>query len=173
MYHLLYFTKIFLLLSWLVGCSVKTPTPQENLQTTQALTTMLLNTSQKVDKNEVEDLARSSIDYAQQLAKRYKVVAPPLWQNTLVNMGLKERGLCYEWANDLWEHLKAKEYKSLKLHYIGADIGNYFEHNALSVSAKGNGLKKSIVLDAWRNSGKLYFIEIDKDKKYKWKERFD
>ena len=168
-----YYIKLFLLLFLLVGCSVKSPTPQESLQKVRLLTQMLLHTSKTIDKNEAKDLAKSSVFYAQKLAHDYKVVSPPLWQNSLVNLGLKNRGLCYEWANDLWDYLKAKDYKSLELHYIGANVGNYFEHNALSVSAKGEGVKKSIVLDAWRNSGKLYFIEIDKDKKYQWKKRGD
>jgi hypothetical protein len=152
---------------------VKSPTPKENLQKIQSLTQMLLNTSSHIDKNEAEDFAKSSVYYAQKLASNYKVISPPLWQNTLVNLGLKERGLCYEWANDLWAYLKAKNYKSLALHYVGADVGNYFEHNALSVSAKELSVKESILLDAWRNSGDLYFIEIDKDEKYSWKERLD
>jgi len=165
--------KLFLLLFLLTGCSVKNPTPKENFQNIQSLTQMLLRTSKHIDRNEAEDLAKSSVHYAQKLSKKYKVVSPPLWQNTLVNIGLKKRGLCYEWANDLWVYLKAKEYKSLELHYIGADVGSYFEHNALSVSAKGKSVQESIVLDAWRNSGKLYFIEIDKDEKYVWKKRYD
>ncbi len=173
MRHLFYFIKVFILLLFLVGCSVKIPTPQENLQKIQALTEMLLNTSKHIDKTEAEDLARSSVYYAQRLARNYNVISPPLWQNTLVNLGLKERGLCYEWANDLWVYLKSKKYKSLKLYYIGSDIGSYFEHNALSISAKELDVNTSIVLDAWRNSGDLYFIEIEKDKKYSWKERLN
>jgi hypothetical protein len=171
MHQLFCFNKALFLLLFLVGCSVKVPTPQENLQHVESLTKMLLRTSKHIDKNEAKDLAKSSIFYAQQLAKSYKVVSPPLWQNTLVNFGFKKRGLCYQWANDLWVYLKAKNYKSLKLYYVGADVGNYFEHNALSVSAKGEDVNNSIVLDAWRNSGKLFFIEIYNDKKYKWKER--
>lgn len=134
---------------------------------------MLQQTSKRIDKHEANDLAKSSIYYAQKLAKDYKVVSPPLWQNSLVNLGLKERGLCHEWSSDLWVYLMRKNYKSLEFHHIGADVGSYFEHNALSVSAKGLGVKKSIVLDAWRDSGKLYFIEIDRDKKYVWRKRFD
>ena len=162
--------KLFILLLF-VGCSVKMPTAQENIQKIHTLTQMLLKTSKKIDKSEAEDLAKSSIYYAQKLAHRYKVISPPLLQNTLVNLGIKDRGLCYEWANDLWNYLSSKRYKSLKLHYIGSNIGSYFEHNALSVSAKELDVNDSIVLDAWRNSGNLYFIEINKDKKYKWKER--
>ena len=156
-----------------MGCSVKAPTPQENIQKIQALTQMLLNTSKHIDRIEAEDFAKSSVYYAQKLARKYKVTSPPLWQNTLVNLGFKERGLCYEWANDLWVYLKSKKYKSLKLYYVGADIGSYFEHNALSVSAKELDVNDSIVLDAWRNSGDLYFIEIDKDKKYSWQKRLN
>ena len=173
MNYILTFIKFILLLLWLTGCSVKSPTPEENLSKIGNLTKMLLNTSKSIDKNEAEDFAKSSVYYAQTLAHNYKVISPPLWQNTLVNLGLKKRGLCYEWANDLWVYLKAKNYKSLTLHYVGADVGNYFEHNALSVSAKELGVNNSILLDAWRNSGNLYFIEIAKDKKYSWKERLD
>ena len=173
MQHLFYSLKIFFLLIFLAGCSIKAPTPQENFKKIEALTQMLLQTSKRVDRAEVEDFSKSSILYAQKLAHNYKVVSPPLWQNTLVNLGLKKRGLCYEWANDLWLYLKSKKYKSLKLHYIAANIGTYFEHNALSVSSKEQDVNDSILLDAWRNSGDLYFIEVKKDKKYKWRERFD
>jgi hypothetical protein len=173
MRYLFYFIKVFILLLLFIGCSVKEATPQENFQKIDALTQMLLHTSKSIDKREAEDLATSSVYYAQKLAKKYKLISPPLWQNTLVNLGLKKRGLCYEWANDLWGYLQTKNYKSLTLHYVGANIGSYFEHNALSVSAKELGVEESILLDAWRDSGNLYFIEIDKDKKYDWKERFD
>lgn len=171
MKHLCYSTKLFFLLLLLAGCSVKRPTAQENLNSIKRLSQLLQHKSKGIEPREAEDLAKSSILYAQRLAHDYKVVAPPLWQNTLVNLGFKKRGLCYEWANDLWGYLNAKHYKSLELYYIGANIGSYFEHNAIAVSAKGEGIKKSIVLDAWRNSGKLYFIEIDKDEKYDWKKR--
>ena len=171
MKHILYSLKLTLLLFLLAGCSVKTPTAQENFQNIQALTQMLLRTSKHIDRSEAEDLAKSSIFYAQKLAHKYRVISPPLWQNTLVNIGLKDRGLCYQWANDLWVYLKAKNYKSLEFYYVGANIGSYFEHNAISVSAKGESVDNSIVLDAWRNSGRLYFKKIIEDKKYEWKER--
>jgi len=173
MQHLFFFIKLFILLLFFIGCSVKIPTPQENRENIQNLTQMLLKTSKYIDKNEAEDLAKSSVYYAQKLAHDYNVISPPLWQNTLVNLGLKKRGLCYEWANDLWVYLKAKNYKSLRLHYVGADVGSYFEHNALSVSAKFEDINNSILLDAWRDSGNLYFIELNKDKKYDWKERLN
>jgi hypothetical protein len=169
----LFCIKSILLLLFFTACSVKEPTAKEYEAKVKTLSTMLLNTSKDIDKKEAEDLARSAIAYAQKLAHDYAVISPPLWQNTLVNLGVKKRGLCYEWANDLWVYLKAKNYKSLRLHYVGADVGHYFEHNALSVSAKEEDVNNSIILDAWRNSGNLYFIEIYNDKKYDWQERLD
>lgn len=171
----IYFKIFYIVLFsfFLGGCSIKALTPIERQQHITQLTAMLVELDGRIDKEEAKDLAKSSIDYARHLAKKYKLVAPPLWQNTLVNLGLKERGLCYEWANDLWVYLLKKKYCTLRFHRIGANIGSFFEHNALSVSAKGADVHQSIILDAWRHSGNLYFIEFDKDKKYSWKERFD
>ncbi|MBU1669069.1 hypothetical protein KKC13_11675 [bacterium] len=145
----------------------------ERQQHIEKLTAMLLQLDGTIDREEAEDLAKSSIYYARNLAQKYKVVAPPLWHNTLINFGLKERGLCYEWANDLLVYLSQKKYRTLMFHRIGANVGRYFEHNALSVSAKDSDVHQSIVLDAWRHSGNLYFIEFKKDEKYSWQERND
>ena len=100
------------------------------------------------------------------------MVSPPYFQNALVNFGIKKRGLCYHWATDLLTFLLKRDYKRLFLHRVGANIGKLNEHNALSVSAHPKGIEGSILLDAWRNSGNLYFIKIENDKKYEWHERF-
>jgi hypothetical protein len=136
----------------------------------KALSHLLMSQS-NLNLDEVKEFSQKAISYSYTLAKRYALVSPPLWHNSLVNMGIKRRGLCYEWAGDLLQYLLKQGYDSLQFYYIGSDIGNYFEHNALAVSARGEGLDNSIVLDAWRNSGKLYFIEIEKDEKYQWKNR--
>lgn len=157
----------------LMGCSVKALKPVERQQNVQALTALLIQLNVSIDENEAKDLAQSSIYYANELAKKYQVVAPPLWHNTLINIGFKERGLCYQWSNDLFLLLSKKRYQTLVLHKVGANVGSYFEHNALSVSAKSSDVNQSIVLDAWRHSGNLYFVELTKDKKYSWQERND
>lgn len=167
------FFYISLLALLVIGCSVKELNPTERQESIEKLTTMLLQLNKGVDQREAKDLATSSIDYAHQLAKQYRVVAPPLWHNTLINIGLKERGLCYQWSHDLLVYLRKRDYDTLVLHWVGANIGTYFEHNALSVSAKASDFNQSILLDAWRGSGNLYFIEFQKDKRYSWKKRED
>ena len=164
---------MMLLVYLFMGCSVKELRPLERQEHIEKLTEMLLQSNRSIDKDEAKDLAKSSIDYARHLAQQYKVVAPPLWHNTLINIGLKERGLCYEWSSDLFDYLAKKHYHTLVLHKIGANVGTYFEHNALSVSAKASDVQQSIVLDAWRDSGNLYFIELNRDKAYRWKKRYD
>ncbi len=133
---------------------------------------MIIGLNQNINKREAKDLAKKSILYANKLAKEYKIVSPPLWHNTLVNMGLKKRGLCYQWAEDMLLFLLKQKYLTIQFYSIGAKIGDYFEHNALALSGKGDFFKKSIILDAWRNSGNLYFNYINKDK-YIWKNRKD
>ncbi|CAA6825884.1 MAG: Unknown protein [uncultured Sulfurovum sp.] len=127
----------------------------------------------KVNEEEARNLSLKSIEYSFQLSKKYKAISSPWIQNTLVNMGIKEKGLCHEWAEDLLKHLLKQNYKTLELYTIGANIGYLNEHNALAVSVKGEGIEKSIVLDAWRYAGDLYFEKIREDKKYNWKERFN
>ena len=165
-----YLVSLFFLL-FLMGCAVKTPPLEQRQAKVVALKNMLLHLDSNVDVYEAEDLAQSSINYSYLLAQKYNAIDSPWLQNSLVNIGLKKRGLCYEWAEDLLRYLVEKEYKTLEFHTVGANIGYLNEHNALSVSLKGEGINNSILLDAWRKSGNLYFKKIREDKKYKWKER--
>jgi len=154
-----------------MGCTVHQPSPLKVNRSVIDLKQLLLTLRPKVDVQEANDLAVESIRYSYALSQKYKSINNPWFQNFLVNMGVKERGLCYEWTEDLLKFLLSKHYKTLAFHPIGANIGRLNEHNALSVSPKGKDIEKSILLDAWRNSGILYFNVIDKDLKYKWSER--
>ena len=163
--------SLFLLL-FFTGCAVKTPSLEQRQAKVITLKKMLLHLGSNVDVYEAENLAKSSVSYSYLLAQKYNAIDSPWLQNTLVNIGLKKRGLCHEWAEDLLHFLVKKEYQSFSFHTVGANIGHLSEHNALSVSLKGEGIHNSILLDAWRNSGDLYFIKIEEDRKYKWSERF-
>jgi len=165
---------ILLLLFLFGGCSL-TPLPPSSpkIITTkiEKLSTMIIDLNTTIDRYEAKDIASRAVRYSKYLAKKYRVVSPPLWHNTLVNLGIRKRGLCYQWTEDLLSYLLIKKYQTIQFYVVGASIGSYFEHNALAISAKGSTLKRAILLDAWRGSGNLYFIEIYKDKRYKWKNR--
>lgn len=137
------------------------------------LSRVLIDLNETINTLEAEDFARKVTIYSFDLAKRYNLVAPALWHNSLVNIGIRERGLCYEWSDDLLKYLLKQDYKSLQFYSVVSDRGSYFEHNALAVLATGDIINNSILLDAWRNSGNLYFIHIKKDKSYSWEKRLE
>ena len=163
-----------LLLLLLIGCTPKfTPTRQQKQQS--KLTTLLIQTQPQINHSEASTLAHEAIVYSQKLASQYQVSTPPLLHNFLVNIRLKDRGLCYQWSDDLYRHLQQFHFKSIRLLPVGAYIGSYWrEHNAIVVlPAHSNHLKEGILLDAWRASGKLYFIPITQDPDYHWQIRTD
>lgn len=163
--------RVFVFLYFMIGCSVKQPSLNEQQKSIQTLARMVIALNPQVDRQEAYHLAKNSILYSQQLAKQYDAFSSPWINNALVNFRIKERGLCHQWTEDLLRFLRQQNYNTLELHSVSANIGYLNEHNALAVSAKGAGYDRSILLDAWRASGKLYFIKIKEDPNYSWTER--
>ena len=60
-----------------------------------------------VDPAEAARSAEIAITYPMQLRRQYGVTDPPLVHNTKVNMGLRPRGLCWHWAEDMERRLKS------------------------------------------------------------------
>ena len=132
------------------------------------LTKTILSISKKIDEKEAKELSYDAITYSKYLANEYELVSPPLFHNTLVNYNFKEKGLCHHFAKDLLAYLNRKKYKTIKLERIVAERKEYFEHNGIMLTAHGVKFENSLVLDAWRDSGKLYWIEVKNDNVYKW-----
>ncbi len=132
---------------------------------------MLTEMDASVDVREARQLAHEAIVHSRRLAKHYRVNTPPWVHNFLVNVHLRDRGLCYQWADDLYAHLDALHLKTLALYPVGANVGRYFtEHNALVVapSRQTIPLADSVLLDPWRHSGDLLFLPVKQDRKYRW-----
>jgi len=128
------------------------------------------NLSHDVNKKEAQTIAEISVLYSLELANRYELVFPPLFHNTLINMNVKERGLCYHFAQDLIKELKKQNLQTLELRWAVHDKKKYFEHSSVVVTAKNMSFEEGIVLDAWRDSGKLYWNYLKNDTRYNWKE---
>lgn len=126
-----------------------------------------------VNADEAKMLAQDSITYAYRLSEKYDLVWPPLWHNTLVNIGLKDRGLCYQWADDMLAHVRKGNYRSFDFYLGVSRLGTFREHNTLVVSAKGESFDQGVVLDPWRDSGELYFAKVGKDEEYRWQLRHE
>ena len=120
------------------------------------------------DAEESHLLAEAAIRQSRSLAAEYRLAHPPILHNLLVNLGLKERGLCWHWTEDLLDRLGELPLPSYQLHWGIAHRGKLFrEHNSVIVTARGREFATGIVLDAWRDSGELYWASVARDS-YPW-----
>ncbi len=172
------YAKLSLLLSFafLVGCSAKAfkLSDDEILAKKQKLERLLKSLSQSVNSQEASLLADVSINYSMVLAKEYQTVSNPVVQNVLVNSGIKERGLCIHWTEDLLRKLSSLNLESFSFHWGVAHRESSFklEHSAVIVSAKDGNFTEGIVLDPWRCTGDLYFNLVVNDK-YPWTKQYN
>jgi hypothetical protein len=142
--------------------------PQETLKRIDSLQHDLTALDSTTDPSEARKLAETGIVYSLYLADEYRLVKEPHLHNILVNIGLKDRGLCFQWAEDLMKQFKALDLKTFSFHEAVAYKGKKFhEHNTVVVTAKGKDFFDGIVLDPWRDSGDLYWISVKTDK-YPW-----
>lgn len=151
----------------LTGCAHLPGVPKTSeVRTLQVALTSL---SPTVREEEAGRVAGCACDYSRILAARYRVVRPAILHNFLVNTGFKQRGLCYQWAEDLLAQLQTFNLQSLELHWGLARADTTREHNTVVVTARGQPFEQGIVLDPWRRSGRLVWSPVSTDK-YPWVE---
>ncbi len=134
-----------------------------------ALEAAILALGPEVDPEEAARAARITYEYTAVLVQQYEIVDPPLVHNTKVNMGLKPRGLCWHWAEDIERRLRAEDFQTLDLHRAIANANNIrIEHSTTIVSRRGDGMYDGLVLDPWRFGGVVYWGGVRADPKYEW-----
>ena len=121
-------------------------------------------------RKEARKLAETALQTSAFLTEEYELVRPPFLHNIFVRMGWRDRGLCYQWTEDLMSHLQALKLKDYQLRWGVAHRGSDLrEHNTVVITANGQAFEDGLVLDPWRNSGNLYWVGVKKDT-YPWKE---
>jgi len=162
------------LLCLLTGCATSTPVTdlpafvdQDRLDELQ-LAIMALGDN--VDRVEASRAATIAFEYPLELARQYEISDSPLVHNTLVNIGVKPRGLCTDWTIDLLKRMQQERFLSLDLHW---GIANYesllrIEHSTVIVSARDDSLQQGLVLDPWRYGGRLFWAKTLEDPSYQW-----
>lgn len=164
--------RLLLLSFLLLGCVVIEPSVSK-IKIKQ-LSLLLHDLDKHIPQEEARQLSQDIFYETQTLTKEFELIYPPVFHNVLVNVGLREKGLCYHWSDALYVHLSQKKYNSFEFHLMGANIGEYFsEHNVLLVVAKGKKVDEGIIIDPWRDSGKLYFSKVREDTIYQWTHRAD
>ncbi|MBN1839409.1 MAG: hypothetical protein JW802_05130 [Campylobacterales bacterium] len=167
------FYLLFLIALLFTGCSVKQESLHVKRDGLEKLTNDLMLLGENVRYDEARLFAYEALNYPHVLATRYALVSPPTFHNFLINTGLKERGLCYQWSEDMMAHLKKARYESFDLRWGVANKGEFDEHNSVVVVAKGAPFYSGILIDAWRNSGELYWAKLEEDATYHWVENIE
>ncbi len=165
-----YLCKIFIFSLFLTGCTVTIPSVSQTKIV--KLSKLLQSLDKRISKDEAMYLSQNIFHETETLIQEFELTSPPLFHNFLVNVGIREKGLCYHWSDTLYMHLSKNNYPSFEFHLVGANIGEYwYEHNALIVVKKDGNIDNAIIIDPWRDSGELYFSKVSEDTKYMWKHR--
>jgi hypothetical protein len=151
----------------LMACANAPESASEKQLRITELTHALQALSPQVWPKEARQLADVAVNTAAQLREQYQVSLTPWLHNVEVYWGAKERGYCYQYARDLYDALIKVPTPNLQLHFIRAFDGEMLEHNALSITLKGQPWNSGLVLDAWRDAGVLVFVPVKTDK-YPW-----
>ncbi|KUJ77044.1 hypothetical protein AVO45_10205 [Ruegeria marisrubri] len=157
------------------GCAGKPTQPVVDQRDVEALALELKNLGPDVDPAEAERAATIAFNYASQLAVEYDITDPPIVHNAKVNNGFRERGLCWHWAEDIERRLDQENFRTLTLHRAISDPDNPFriDHSSVIIGRKGDTMFEGIVLDGWRNAGKLFWAPTLEDTRYHWRPRME
>jgi len=153
------------------GCTAK-PTVDQSSYDKLALEIQGLGPG--VDPEEAERAARIAFGYSKQLKQEYRVTDPPLIHNAKVHKGLRERGLCNDWAEDMNRRLKQENFRTLSMHWaISPPTPFRIIHHTAIISRRGDTMFDGIVLDPWRYGGALYWSLTRADERYNWRPRME
>lgn len=156
-----------LLLGVLAGCAHRTDDAALQQRRIDRLSTSLMALSPDASPARARQVAELAVTEAAGLREKYQVTLTPWIHNIEVNSGLKPRGHCYHYAQDIAAVLKPELAPDWQLHYLQAKPGELLEHNAISITATGQPWDNGIVLDGWRYAGVLYFGPVKADH-YPW-----
>jgi hypothetical protein len=146
--------------------------PSAELRTSIAsLASRLRALSSSVTAQDAELLASEAHIYPMHLANVWDLSDSPLLHNVQINSGQRELGLCIDWTFAMRERLRfLLSSAAFDWHWGIANEGSALrEHSTLVVTAKGAPFASGIVLDPWRNSGRLFWAPVPTDSKYEWK----
>ncbi|SMO66420.1 hypothetical protein [Ruegeria faecimaris] len=156
-----------LALAVLGSCAIAPPSTSDEVQ---RLASEIRNLGPDIDPEEANRAARIAYAYTDQLAQEYQITDPPLIHNAKVNKGLKPRGLCWHWAEDIERRLDQENFQTLEMHRAIANADNPFriDHSTAIISRKGETMYDGVVLDPWRYGGVLYWTPLPQDTRYDW-----
>ena len=125
--------------------------------------------SANIDENEAMQTSQLLMETTTQLVAEYEMTSPALYHNMLVNMGLRKRGLCCHWAEDLHAKLRELSISTLKFDWLVARLGSHLrEHNTVVIYPVNSTWQNGLIFDPWRKAGVPFWTRVKGDK-YPWK----
>src|SRR5436309_13744036 len=125
-----------------------------------------------IDPAEAQALSAMAHTKARSLKKEYRVVLNPEFTVFLYNIGMRKRGWCGHWAQDIGAELKELKLKTLVLHWGEAYPNTTSENNALVVTARNQPFDQGIIIDGWRRAGRLFWCQVKKDDEYEAEQHY-
>ena len=136
------------------------------------LTKALVALAPDVDPGEAQSLSVTAHTKARSLKRQYRVVLNPEFTVFLYNIGMRKRGWCGHWAQDIGAELKELKLKTLVLHWGEAYPNTTSENNALVVTTHNQPFDEGIIIDGWRRAGRLFWCQVKKDDEYEAEQHY-
>lgn len=122
-----------------------------------------------VDPGEAGRVAGTLLQRAQDLEVVYGRSGAPRLHNLLVNLGVRQRGLCCHFAEDLIAALRSLPLQTLDVHWAVARYGDPLrEHSAVLLVERGGPWQRGLLIDAWREHGVVFWRPVEADRRYPW-----
>lgn len=151
------------------GCAYKPTVEQGNID---ALAQEIMLLGPDIDPEEAKRAAEISFYHSLQLAQEYNITDLPIIHNEKVHQGLRERGLCNHWAEDLSKRLNQEDFSTLSIQRaISPPTSFRIIHHTAVISKPGDTIYDGIVIDPWRHGGALFWSQTKADKRYNWRPR--
>ena len=128
----------------------------------------LIALGKNISDEDARRVADAAVRVSMSLAYDYDLARPPLFHNFLVNLGIKKRGLCIHWTKDLLKSLRKLDQKSFHFYWaVAYREFPLFTHSTVVAAARDQPFEEGLVLDPWRNSGRVYWTPVKGDR-YPW-----
>ena len=150
----------------LSGCATQATFDQSDVD---RLSQEIQNLGPGVDASEAERAARIAYTYSLQLAQEYRITDSPVIHNAKVLHGLRDRGLCNHFVEDILKRMDQEGFRTLDLQWAASAPKPFqIAHYTAVISRSRDPIENGIVLDPWRYGGVLYWSPTGADETYEW-----
>jgi len=137
---------------------------------TQTFSDQNLHGNKPEADQEAEKLALALIPEIARLKASYRYIGSPILHNMLINSGMRERGACKDWAEDLLSFLQKRPHHYFRFTWGEANATKLTEHNVTVVIPLNGQFEDGLLIDPWRKRGNPFWLRVNTDKHYKWRQ---